>query len=178
MFGLKKNRKKESAADPSRKIRPAYPFLIERRLKGYNTAIAIFLAFGIVSWIISKSFLSMGFGLVLALSMWILAYSQKRSLDKNGFETWDFQVVEMTKLTPLNVKPTGFFADALNGPYAGRLCHIVKTNDMITPGINQKIQLFVPGNTEASLVGNVYYIPQHYGYEFINTEEEKALYPE
>lgn len=141
-----------------------YPILIERRLKGYRTATFIFIGFALISWAISGSVFSVAFGLVLALLIGIMSIVQKREIDRNGFENWHFRVIEHTYL--LNIKrrqPTGLYATALDGPYEGQTCHISLSGRMVTPPLDQQIELCVPKNITASPIGGIYYIPKYYG---------------
>lgn len=144
-----------------------YPFLIQRRLRGLNTAVAVSLILGILSWIFTRSVYGLGLGLLMAFCTFILGVMQRRKLSEYGYENWKFEVVEQTRLTPLNRKPTGFYATALDGPYAGKMCHISLSGAMVAPASGQIIELCVPGKMEASMIRDVYYIPEYYGMNFV-----------
>jgi len=147
-----------------------YPFLIERRLKGYNTAALLFAMLGAFSWVATKSIYGVGLGLFVSLAIFLLGFAMKKKISAAGFEHWRFEVVELTKLTPFNIKPTGFFASAVDGPYAGKMCHISMSGADVAPTPGQVIELCVPGGVEASLVRDVYYIPEYYGMSFVTEE--------
>lgn len=71
-----------------------YPFFIKRRLQGYRTAIIVFLIFGVASWAFTRSPVSGGLGLMLAAATLILRELQKKEIDDNGYEYWQFEVLE------------------------------------------------------------------------------------
>lgn len=148
-----------------------YPFLIQRRLRGLNTAIAVSLFFGAVAWIFTGSLYGLGLGLFTALLTFVLKSLQKSKLSKYGYENWRFETIEQTRLTPLNIKPTGFYATALDGPYAGKMCHISLSGAMVAPSEGQIVELCVPGGIEASMVRDIYYIPEYYGINFLSNHE-------
>ena len=145
-----------------------YPILVQRRLRGYNTASVLFIVFGLLSWIMTKSFLSALFGFIIAVAVFALGIMQKKKLADEGIENWRFRVIEHTKLTRMNRRPTGFYAEALDGKYEGNICHIALTGTSVVPFENQVVELCVPGGMEASLIRDVVYIPQYYGMTFVN----------
>ena len=147
-----------------------YPFLIERRLKGYNTAAVLFVLLGACSWFATHSIYAVGLGVFVAIAIFLLGRAQMKKVDSAGFENWRFEVVELTKITPLNIKPTGLYAHAVDGPYAGQMCHISMSGADVAPSPGQVIELCVPGDTEASLIRDVYYIPVYYGMRFVSEE--------
>lgn len=148
-----------------------FPFSVQRRLRGYTTAMIVFIVFGLVSLIYTRSFVSVLFGLLLAGIIWLLGFFERRKFARNGFEVWRMEVLELTKLTPLNRRPTGFYAEALDGPYAGSICHLALTSSGAIPPVGRVILVTVPGNTEANFLKDAYYIPTYYGIE-LETDTE------
>lgn len=157
------NKTEEAAAAGSSK----YPPLIERRLKGYNAATVVFVGFGMFSWFFTRSFLSIGLGVLLACMIGILNILQRMKLRRDGFDCWHFKVIDHAYLTPINRKPTGIYAEALDGPYVGRICHIALASQMVTPPIDHTVEVFVPGDLVASPIRDILYIPQHYGVNIV-----------
>lgn len=147
-----------------------YPFFIKRRLQGYNTAIAVFIVFGLASWAFTKSPFSAGLGAMLAVATFILRYLQKREIDINGYENWKLEVLEHVMPQGLSVfssRPTGIYAEALTGPYMGKVCHIALQSQGMIPPEGRIIELCVPGNLHANPVRDIYYIPQYFGIELV-----------
>lgn len=139
------------------------PFAVQRRLQGYNTAIAIFVIFGLVSWVFTKSIFSVGLGLLLAAVIGLLSYLQRKNISAAGYDVWQMEVLEETRLTRLNRRPTGIYAEALNGPYQGKVCHLALSSQGPVPPVGRIIEVTVPGDMQANLIRDVYYIPNYYG---------------
>ena len=169
MLLFKKKEDKEKAKKEKMPI-SAYPFAIQRRLKGYLTMIGVFVAASIILFIITRSFMSSLLGVIMAALIGMLYIMQKHQLDRDGFDIWLLRVVDHTYLTRLNRKPTGFYAEALNGPYRGAMCQISLASQSVAPPAGEVIELCVPGNLEASLLRDVYYIPQYYGLELVDDD--------
>lgn len=154
----------------------AYPFVIERKLKGYKTMAIAFIVATAVLLLVTRSFISAALGLLLAALMFLLYFMEKKRVDQRGYEMWHFVVMEYTYLTRMNKKPTGFYAEAIDGPYKGKICHIALASQTVTPPLEQEIELCVAGDTVASPVRDIFYVPQYYGMTIIseNTEADEA----
>lgn len=150
---------------------PDRPFAVRRRMQGYNTAIVVFIAFGLVSWVFTRSVISIGLGLLMAAAIWLLSVMQKKGIKKSGVEIWHLQVLEETYLTRLNRRPTGIYAEALDGPYEGKVCHIALQSQGAIPPVGRIIEIYVLGGVEAAPIRNIYYIPQYLGMELLPEKE-------
>lgn len=146
------------------------PFVIERKLKGYTTFMLLFLAFGVFSFAFTKSVFICAFGVLLAVAVYMLGRFQRAKILSVGYEFWDMVVIEHTFLTRLQKRPTGMYLRAENGPYAGRICHLALTAADVVPASGQRLRVCVPSDAEASLIRDVYYIPQYYGVDFLNDD--------
>ena len=150
---------------------PNNPFIVKRRLSGYNTATVVFIAFGVLAGIMTKSLFAMGLGLLLAAAIAFLGYIQKKNVARDGYEVWRMEVLEETRLTRLNRRPTGIHVEALDGPYKGRICHLALSSQGPIPPVGRIIEVTVPGNMQPNLVRDVYQIPQYYGIELARDEQ-------
>lgn len=151
------------------------PFSVRRKLQGYRTATIAFVALGILSAFFTKSFLSMCFGLLLAAIIGTLGHIQRRSVSRSGVAVWHFEVIEDTYLTRLNRKATGIYAEALDGPYEGKICHIALSGQGPVPPVGRLIEVTLPGDTQATLIRDVYYIPHYFGIELVREEEYEFI---
>ena len=173
-----KNRKKEAKAEhmPDAHAQAGngaaaveYPYAVKRRLQGYIGVIVVFGVLAVLSFAFTKSLISSLFAVFLMLAMGGLYVLQKKNLEKTGYKNWHFRVVDYTYLTKINRKPTGFYAEALDGDYEGKMCHIALAGSSATPPLNEEIELCVPGDTMANPIRDVLYIPQYYGIRFLGT---------
>lgn len=146
------------------------PYFVQRKLKGYSTAAVGFAGVGIIGAIFTKSLPLFALGILLAAVIGILGYLQRKSFAERGCEIWHFEVLEYTKITSLLRRPTGMYAEALDGPYEGHTCHLAISGQGALPPEGRIIQVCVPGNTEANLIRDVYYIPTYYGMELVREE--------
>lgn len=176
MFGKKEYKKKNNAftqlsdkatenADKSE-----HPFAVQRRLRGYTTGVVVFIVFGLLSWVFTKSIYSVGLGLLLALAIGLLGHLQKKNISRDGYDVWHMEVLEETFFTRLNRRPTGIYVEALDGPYEGKVCHLALTSQGLVPPVGRIIEVTLPGNIQANLIRDVYYIPQYYGIELARDE--------
>ena len=159
------------AAD-DKKAKANRPFLVERRLKGYTTLSVLFPFVGVIGWGATGSLFGLIFGFIMSAGMIVLGVLQRKRFDAKGYENWRFSVMEHTRMTRLHRSPTGFYADAIDGPYKGNLCHIALAGTSAAPAPGQIIELCVPGGTTATLVRDVYYIPEYYGINFVSEGDE------
>ena len=151
------------------------PLSVRRRLQGYTTAAVAFIVLSILSAFFTKSLLSMCFGLLLAAIIGLLGHIQRRAINKSGIATWHFEVLEETYLTKLNKKPTGIYAEALDGPYEGKVCHIALSGNGPVPPVGRLIEVTLPGDAQAAPIRDVYYIPQYYGIDLVREEEYEFI---
>ena len=143
------------------------PEFFRRRIQAYNVGAVAFVVFGVIALLMTRQIYTLLFGIFLAVCILVLRYLEMKRFAEKGFEKWHLDVLEHVYSKSPYRKVVGFYANALDGPYAGKTCHVALVGQGPIPPEGREVEICVPGELSVLPVRDVYYIPQYYGLELM-----------